>query len=62
MDIETDERCMDLAKHFLSGGTAKLGEPQDCLVNHVSLARHIQAAVDDWFLMNAPSEDSAVGR
>ena len=58
MEIETDERCIDLAKHFLSGGTELLGEPQDCVVNQVSLARAIQQAVEDWFTANAPSEDS----
>lgn len=54
MEIETDERCMDLAKHFLNGGTAKLGEPQDCVENRVRLARAIQQAVEDWFAANEP--------
>jgi hypothetical protein len=31
-----------------------LGEPQDCFENQVSLARHIQAAVEDWFTANEP--------
>lgn len=45
----TDERCLDLAKHFLCGGASALGEPQDCVTNRTSLSRAIQRAVEDWF-------------
>ena len=49
--VELVDTCvMDLAKHFLSGGTSLLGEPQDCVENRIHLARHIQAAVEDWFM------------
>lgn len=53
-----DPASMDLAKHFLAGGTAALGEPQDCLVNRSSLARAIQKAVDDWFGEHGPWHES----
>jgi hypothetical protein len=49
-EIAVDQRVYEIAKHFLLGNVAELGEPPPTISNQRSLAVAIQQAVEDWFL------------